>query len=54
MKSIKKKLHPNRDFVSNIDKFLTDFDKRHPEKSTSQEKEIEQYQALMTKRDIKN
>lgn len=54
MKSIKKNLNPDRDFVSDIDKFLTAFDKRHPEKSASQEKEIEQYQALMTKRDIKN
>lgn len=52
MKSIKKNLNPDRGFVSDIDKFLSAFDKRHPEKSASQEKEIEQYQALMTKRDI--
>jgi hypothetical protein len=44
----------SRDFVSDIDKFLTAFDKQHPEKSASQEKEIEQYQTLMMKRDIKN
>lgn len=54
MKSIKKNLNPDRNFVSVIDKFITAFDKQHPEKSASQEKEIEQYQVLMTKRDIKN
>lgn len=48
-----KPLNPDRDFVSDIDKFLTAFDTRHPEKSASQKKEIEQYQTLMTKRDIK-
>lgn len=48
---IKKKLNPNRHFVSGIDKFLAVFDKRHPEKSVSQEKEIEQYRVLMMKRD---
>lgn len=53
MKFIKKKLNPNRNFVSEIDEFLDAFDKRHPEKSASQEQEIEQYQLLMTKRDIK-
>lgn len=53
MKSIKKNLNPDRNFVSDIDKFLTAFDKRHPEKSASQEQEIAQYQALMMKRDIK-
>jgi|EndMetStandDraft_2_1072991.scaffolds.fasta_scaffold463213_2 hypothetical protein len=51
MKSI---LNPDRDFVSDIDKFLTAFDKQHPKKSASQAKEIKQYQTLMTKRDIKN
>jgi hypothetical protein len=54
MKSIKKRLNPDRNFVSDIDKFLAAFDKRHPEKSISQEQEIEQYQALMAKRDTKN
>ena len=53
MKSIKNQ-NPDRSFVSVIDKFLSAFDKRHPEKSASQEKEIEQYQVLMAKRDIKN
>jgi hypothetical protein len=50
---IKKNLNSDRNFVSEIDRFLADFDKRHPEKSVSQEKEIEQYQVLMMKRDTK-
>ncbi len=54
MKFITKKLNPDRNFVSEIDQFLVAFDKRHPEKSASQEQEIEVYQTLMTKRDIKN
>jgi hypothetical protein len=53
MKAIKKKRNPDRSFVSEIDQFLAAFDKRHPEKSVSQEQEIEQYQVLMAKRDIK-
>lgn len=53
MKTIKNKLKPDRNFVSDIDQFLTAFDKRHPEKSASQQQEIEQYQTLMTKRDTK-
>jgi hypothetical protein len=52
-KSIKNNFNPDRNFVSEIDKFLAAFDKRHPEKSASQEQEIEQYQALMAKRDTK-
>lgn len=53
MKSIKKKLNPDKNFVSDIDRFLADFDKRHPQKSASQAQEIEQYQTLMAKRDSK-
>lgn len=53
MNIIKKKQHLDRNFVSKIDQFLAAFDKRHTEKSASQEKEIEQYQALMMKRDKK-
>jgi hypothetical protein len=53
MKTIKNQLKPDRNFVSDIDQFLAAFDKRHPEKSASQQQEIEQYQALMTKRDTK-
>lgn len=53
MNMIKKNLNSDRNFVSEIDRFLADFDKRHPEKSVSQEKEIEQYQVLMMKRDTK-
>ena len=53
MKSLKKRLNPDKNFVSDIDKFLVDFDKRHPQKSASQAQEIEQYRVLMAKRDIK-
>ncbi|MFZ0219826.1 MAG: CBU_0585 family protein [Candidatus Aquirickettsiella sp.] len=53
MKSIKKKINPDRNFVSAIDQFLAAFDQQHPEKSASQQQEIEQYQALMKKRDLK-
>lgn len=53
MKSLKKRLNLDKNFVSNIDKFLVNFDKRHPQKSASQAQEIEQYQILMAKRDIK-
>lgn len=53
MKSLKKRLKLDKNFVSNIDKFLVNFDKRHPQKSASQAQEIEQYQVLMAKRDIK-
>ncbi len=53
MKSLKKRLSPDRNFVNDIDKFLVYFDKRHPQKSASQEQETEQYRALMAKRDIK-
>lgn len=53
MKTTNNKLNPDRNFVSDIDQFLAAFDKRHPEKSASQEQEIEQYQTLNTKRDIK-
>lgn len=50
----KKNLNPDRNFISKIDQFLTTFDKRHPEKSASQEKEIEAYQVLTMQRDIKD
>ncbi len=53
MKSLMKRLNPDKNFVSDIDKFLVEFDKRHPQKSASQEQEIEQYRVLMAKRDIK-
>jgi hypothetical protein len=53
MKAIKNKLKTDRNFISDIDQFLAAFDKRHPEKSASQEQEIESYQTLNTKRDIK-
>ena len=53
MKSLKKKLNPDKNFISDIDRFLVDFDKRHPQKSASQKQEIEQYRTLMAKRDIK-
>lgn len=53
MKSIKKYLNLDRNFVSETDQFLAAFDKHYAKKSDSQEQEIEHYQALMMKRDIK-
>lgn len=53
MKNINSGFNLNRNFVSKIDEFLANFDKRHPKKSASQQQEIEQYQELMAKRDIK-
>lgn len=49
----KKKRNPDRNFISEIDRFLTTFDKRHPERSASQEKDIEKYQVLIMQRDTK-
>jgi hypothetical protein len=47
------KLNLDRNFVSDIDRFLVDFDNRYPQHSASQAQEIEQYQVLTAKRDTK-
>lgn len=38
-------------YVSEIDQFLQDFDKSHPEKSLSQQKEIAKHQRVYRLRD---
>jgi len=38
-------------FVSEIDRFLTQFDQTHPEKSTSQQAEIDKFKPIAEKRD---
>ena len=42
----------NKNFNSNIDKFLQDFDYQHPEKSFSQQQEIKKYSRITELRDI--
>ena len=39
-------------FVSEIDKFLQNFDQQHPEQSLSQHKEIEKYRRIYYLRDV--
>ena len=39
-------------YVSPIDKFLQQFDQDHPEKSASQQKEIEKHRIIAEKRDV--
>lgn len=41
----------DRNYVSEIGQFLQDFDKQHPEKSSSQQKEIDKHKAIFDKRD---
>lgn len=41
----------DRGYVSEYDAFLQAFDKKHPEKSLSQQKEIEKNQRIAIKRD---
>ena len=42
---------PTVGFVSDIDKFLAEFDARNPKKSRSQSKEIAKYQKIFALRD---
>jgi hypothetical protein len=44
------KLH--KDFISDIDKFLQDFDKRYPKRSLTQENEIKNYARINQLRDF--
>lgn len=53
MKNLSATFKLKRNFVSPIDDFLAAFDRRHQQKSASQQQEIAQYQALATKRDSK-
>lgn len=40
-----------RNYVSPIQRFLADFDAKHPQKSNSQEKEIRKHQQIALRRD---
>ena len=40
-----------KDYVSEIDKFLQTFDRQHPEKSLSQQKEIAKHKRIQQLRD---
>jgi hypothetical protein len=53
MKNLPATFKLKRNFLSQIDDFLVDFDRCNPKKSASQQQEIAQYQALTTKRDSK-
>ncbi|MFM2322231.1 MAG: hypothetical protein RLZZ225_384 [Pseudomonadota bacterium] len=53
MKKLATTFKLKKNFVSSIDEFLAAFDQRHWQKSTSQQQEITQYQALKAKRDSK-
>lgn len=43
-----------RDYVSEIDQFLANFDKEHPKLSKSQAKEVEKYERIYFLRDTEN
>lgn len=53
MTSIINGLKADKKYISETDIFLTQFDKKNPNKSPSQQKEIENYQALYQQRDTK-
>ncbi|BBB15470.1 uncharacterized protein RVIR1_09970 [Candidatus Rickettsiella viridis] len=53
MTSIINGLKADKKYISETDSFLTQFDKKNPNKSLSQQKEIENYQALYQQRDTK-
>ena len=40
-----------RNYISEIDQFLKEFDQQHPEKSASQQKEIAKHQRISALRD---
>lgn len=42
-----------KNYVSELDRFLTEFDQQHPQKSLSQQQEITAYQKLFNQRDNK-
>jgi hypothetical protein len=46
-------LKADKKYISEADVFLTHFDQKHPNKSSSQQKEIENYQMVFQQRDIK-
>lgn len=42
----------NKNFRSNIDKFLEEFDKKHPDRSASQQQEMKKYKRIYELRDL--
>lgn len=46
-----KKQKIDKSFISDIDKFLNEFDQAHPKKSDSQKKEIEKHERIFKLRD---
>ncbi len=42
----------NKNFKSNIDKFLEDFDRQYPKQSSSQQEEIKKYSRINQLRDL--
>lgn len=53
MTSIINGLKADKKYISETDTFLAQFDKKHPNKSASQQKEIENYQTVFHQRDTK-
>jgi hypothetical protein len=52
MMSLIKYFKSEKNYISEPDRFLTRFDQQYPNKSTSQQKEIEEYQNLFNHRDM--
>lgn len=53
MTSIINGFKADKKHISETDMFLTQFDQKYPNKSQSQQKEIENYQTVFYQRDIK-
>lgn len=53
MTSIINGLKADKKYISETDTFLTQFDQKNPNKSQSQQKEIENYQTVFHQRDTK-
>lgn len=53
MTSIINGLKANKNYISETDRFLMNFDKKYPNKSESQQKEIKNYQTVFYQRDTK-
>lgn len=54
MKFAVKRRDTVKKFISEIDIFLAEFDENNPNKSQSQEQEIEKYKTVFAKRDKKS
>lgn len=51
--SIKNCFKTNKNYVSKTDSFLHQFDLKNPQKSLSQQKEIDEYKRIFYRRDAK-